>query len=269
MNQHERGTHSHDEQFRIIPVIDLKDGRAVHAVAGRRAYYQPVQSILHATSDPLELAAALRELLGPSALYLADLDAIAGSAPDVALYQQFISRGFDLIVDAGLRDLRSADRLLTLDPSSSAIVAGLETLTGPCALREIVQAFGSKRTIFSLDLDESRPRKPAQSAWQSNDSIELASEAIDCGARHILVLDLARVGTGRGSGTSDLISHIKASHPEVEISAGGGISGMADVFDLKNAGASAVLVASALHDGRIGRQELLSVRDSQSGSSMP
>jgi phosphoribosylformimino-5-aminoimidazole carboxamide ribotide isomerase len=253
--------------FHIIPVLDLKGGRAVHAVAGRRAYYQPVQSILHATSDPLELAGAQRDLLGLHALYLADLDAIAGDAPDLAIYQKLISGGFYLIVDAGLRDLRSAGRLLLLDRSSSAIVAGLETLESPGALGEIVQVLGSGRTIFSLDLDEGRPRKPALSTWKSDDSLELASEAIECGVRHVLLLDLARVGTGRGSGTKGLIAQIRARHPEVRVSAGGGISGIAEVLDLKNAGASAVLVASALHDGRIGRQEILSVRTSGSGSS--
>jgi phosphoribosylformimino-5-aminoimidazole carboxamide ribotide isomerase len=249
-----------NHSFQIIPVLDLKSGRAVHAVAGRRAYYQPVQSILHATSDPIELAAALRELLGHSALYLADLDAIAGEAPDLALYQELISAGFYLIVDAGLRDLRSAERLLSLARSSSAIVAGLETLEGPRALGDIVQALGPSRTIFSLDLDEGRARKPAQSSWNSDDPFELACEAIGCGARHVLLLDVARVGTGRGSGSEGLIAQIRAKNPEVQISIGGGISGIAEVLDLKNAGASAVLVASAIHDGRIGRPELQSVR---------
>jgi phosphoribosylformimino-5-aminoimidazole carboxamide ribotide isomerase len=243
--------------FQIIPVLDLKGGLAVHAVAGRRAYYQPVQSILHATSNPLELAAALRELLGLRALYLADLDAIAGDAPDIALYQKLISSGFHLIVDAGLRDLRSAEPLLSLDRSSSAIVAGLETLNNPGTLAEIVLELGAGRTIFSLDLDEGRPRKPTQSAWNSDGSLELASESIECGVRHVLLLDLARVGTGRGSGTKDLSTQIRTRHPDVRVIAGGGISGIAEVLDLKNIGASAVLVASALHDGRIGRPELL------------
>jgi phosphoribosylformimino-5-aminoimidazole carboxamide ribotide isomerase len=256
-----------NSSFQIIPVLDLKGGRAVHAVAGRRAYYQPVQSILHATSDPLELAQALRAILGLRSLYLADLDAIAGDAPDVALYQKLISSGFYLIVDAGLRDLQSAERLLLLDRSSSTVVAGLETLESPGALNDIVHELGATRTIFSLDLDEGHPRKPAHSDWKSDGPFGLASEAIECGARHVLLLDLARVGTGRGSGTKGLIAQIRASHPEVRVSAGGGISGMAEVLDLKNAGASAVLVASALHDGRIGRQEILSVRTSGSGSS--
>src|ERR1017187_2079649 len=111
-----------NSSFQVIPVLDLKGGHAVHAVAGRRAYYQPVQSILHATSDPLELARALHDVLGLRTLYLADIDAIAGGVPDVAFFQQVISIGFHLIVDAGLRDLSSVVPLPELDRTSSTIV---------------------------------------------------------------------------------------------------------------------------------------------------
>src|SRR5947209_7775724 len=66
-----------DPHMRIIPVLDLKAGLAVHAVAGDRAYYQPIRSILHQGSDPIGLARAYRDKLGLSDLYVADLDAIA------------------------------------------------------------------------------------------------------------------------------------------------------------------------------------------------
>ena len=65
--------------FQVIPVLDLKDGRAVHAKGGRRDHYRPIQSILHPTSDPIALARAFRAGLGLHTLYLADLDAITGS----------------------------------------------------------------------------------------------------------------------------------------------------------------------------------------------
>lgn len=250
-------------------MLDLKAGTAVHAVAGQRAHYQPVRSILHATSDPRALAVALRECLGLDVLYLADLDAIAGKAPSVALYRDLISSGFHLIVDAGLRDLSRALELRVLDPESSTIVAGLETLEGPRALREIVHTFDDQHTIFSLDLDEGCPRKGAHSAWKSGDPLELASEAIEHGVRHLLLLDLARVGTGRGSGTKGLIAQIHARHPGVKVSVGGGISGASEVLELKNAGAAAVLVASAIHDGRIGRQELIDLEGAVSDKPVP
>ena len=62
-----------------------------------------------------------------------------------------------------------------------------------------------------------------------------------------------------------MLSRIRARYPEVQVSAGGGIASIAEVYDLKAAGASAVLVASALHDGRIGWKELQSVCSSESG----
>ena len=67
---------------RLIPVLDLKAGRPVHAIGGNRAHYEPLRSILHpAGADPVELARACRDRLGLRELYVADLDAILGAAP--------------------------------------------------------------------------------------------------------------------------------------------------------------------------------------------
>jgi phosphoribosylformimino-5-aminoimidazole carboxamide ribotide isomerase len=250
-----------NRSFQVIPVLDLKSGRAVAAVAGQRDHYQPVRSILHPTPDPLELACAMQRALGLRSLYLADLDCIAGNAPDVALYENLISAGFHLIVDAGLRNLRSAGAVLDLDRSSTTIVAGLETLEGPRALSKIVAKLGAERTILSLDLVNGRPRVATPGAWRSDIPLEIAHEAIEQGVRHLLLLDLARVGTGSGLGTLSLLSQIRAACPDVHVSAGGGISSISEVLELRNSGASAALVATALHDGRIGRRELALLED--------
>ena len=64
--------------MRIVPVLDLKGGLAVHAVRGQRDAYAPVRSTLAASADPVELARAFRTKLGCDACYVADLDAITG-----------------------------------------------------------------------------------------------------------------------------------------------------------------------------------------------
>jgi phosphoribosylformimino-5-aminoimidazole carboxamide ribotide isomerase len=242
--------------FSVIPVLDLAAGRAVRAVGGRRAHYQPLRSILHATADPVELARALRDKLGLRALYLADLRAIAGLPASVALYQEVMSLGIHLIVDAGLRDIASAVRLLEMNGGSCTLVAGLETVRGPSELGAIVERAGADRVIFSLDLLDGRPLVAVPSAWGSDDPRELAREAIATGVRDVLLLDLARVGTGRGLGTEGLMAGILLEHPHVRVSVGGGISRIEEVLALRNAGAAAVLVGSALHDGRIAAGEL-------------
>ena len=67
----------------------------------------------------------------------------------------------------------------------------------------------------------------------------------------MILLDLARVGMGGGVGTRGLLADLAARHPGVEWIAGGGVASVEDVEAIGRAGASAVLLASALHDGRI------------------
>ena len=75
--------------------------------------------------------------------------------------------------------------------------------------------------------------------------------AVDAGFRTAIVLDLARVGMGGGAASLGLLRDLAARHPEVEWVAGGGVRDRSDVDALSIAGASAVLVGSAIHDGRI------------------
>jgi phosphoribosylformimino-5-aminoimidazole carboxamide ribotide isomerase len=255
--------------FQVIPVLDLKQGRAVHAVAGRRAYYQPIQSILHATSEPVGLALALRWTFGLKSLYLADLDAIGAVCLNVPIYRQIIASGFHLIVDAGLRDEACVAPLSELGSSACTIVAGLETVRGPRELDQIIKHAGAERVIFSLDLFDGRPRIAVPGAWRSKLPRDLACEAIDHGVTHILLLDLSRVGTGRGVGTVPLLTRIRRARPAVQISVGGGISRMDEVRALRHHGAASVLVGSALHDGRIGPAALAELDVDDRGGSSP
>jgi phosphoribosylformimino-5-aminoimidazole carboxamide ribotide isomerase len=240
----------------LIPVLDLKDGIAVHAIGGRRTYYQPISSILHASSEPIALARAIRDTLGLRTLYLADLDAIGGGPPNVRLYHQFVSLNLKLWLDIGVRGVSSVAPLLELASGGCTMIVGLETVRGPSELKGILEILGAERVIFSLDLFDGRPLTAEPRAWATDDPWELVQIAIEQGARHILVLDLSRVGTGRGLGTEDLLARVRETHPGIRVSMGGGISTIEEVNELNNAGAHAVLVASALHDGRIGHRQL-------------
>ena len=64
--------------MRLIPVMDLLDGRVVQAIKGEREQYKPVKSVLCDTSEPVDVARAFRDQLGLSEIYIADLDAIMG-----------------------------------------------------------------------------------------------------------------------------------------------------------------------------------------------
>lgn len=230
--------------MRIIPVVDVKGGQAVHAIAGDRAHYQPLRSVVHPGTDPLAIARALRETFGFAELYLADLDAIAGAPPALPLYRKISGLGVTLWLDAGARDR------LTADACSALIhVLGLETLAGAESLRAIVAAHGPDRLAFSLDLRDGVPITATGSNWPSRDPFEMARIVLEIGVKRIILLDLGRVGTGTGLGPLRLLDRVRAHDPEVEIIVGGGIVGEADLVVLKEHGATAALVGTALHRG--------------------
>ncbi len=242
--------------FRVVPVIDLKGGMAVHAVGGRRDQYQPLRSVWQASGPPTALAAAIREGLGVPTLYLADLDAIAGRSPDRERYQRIAAEGLELWLDAGVSNTARLEPLMGLVSSGVRIVVGLESVEGPRALAAILERAGTDRVILSLDMDDGIARVAPGAIWPGIDVSEIAAESVALGVRHLILLDLERVGTGRGVGTELLLMRLRAHFPAIDLTVGGGIRGVDDVLRMRRLGASAVLVGSAIHDGRIGRPEL-------------
>lgn len=230
---------------RIIPVLDVMNSQVVRAVAGRRSEYKPVESKLTVSTHPLCVALALLERTGARELYVADLDAIRG-APAVSPAVERLARELhcELWLDAGL----SARRPLSALPDPARPVVGTETAT-PHELREAA----GRTPIVSLDLRAGALLGDWE-AWGAShaaDSLAVARRAVELGAAALVVLDLARVGTGRGTGTEPLLRALRAEFPQLDLIAGGGVRDWADVDRLGAAGATGVLVASGLHDGAL------------------
>jgi phosphoribosylformimino-5-aminoimidazole carboxamide ribotide isomerase len=239
--------------MRILPVLDLKYGQVVRGIAGRRSEYRPIVSCLTDSCEPAEVARAFRHRLGLTEFYLADLDAIAGSAPALDIYEVIRALGCELWVDAGVREWCQAGKLV--QAGVERVVVGLETIAGPEELATILQGAGADGTVFSLDLRDGKPLGDV-SRWRSQEPKAIARQAIEAGIRAIIVLDLVRIGVGAGTGTEELCGELARDYPEVEIIAGGGVRGVEDLRRLSECGVRGALVASALHDGRIGKKEI-------------
>ena len=232
----------------ILPVLDLMNGVVVRGIGGVRRDYRPIVSQLTTSTEPLDVARALHDRFGFDEFYIADLDAIAGRTPSLLIFTQLLDRGFRLWVDAGIDAELSHTRWLA-QVGVQNIVAGLESLNGPTQLQQLLDVHGPSKLIFSLDMKRGTPL--AGSAWNGANAWEIAALAVQFGVGRMIVLDLAAVGVNQGTPTVDICGRLRTAFPSLEISTGGGIRNVDDLRELQKVGVNQVLVASALHDGRL------------------
>ncbi|MBM4000133.1 MAG: hisA/hisF family protein [Planctomycetes bacterium] len=251
--------------MRILPVIDLANGVAVHAVGGDRSTYGPLRSRLvdsgagsdsndtHPSLDLLRLARALRARPGLDTVYLADLDALRGGPPQWSAAARLFAEGLELWIDPGCRGAEDAaayrKRLDAEGGATSSLIVALETWRDPSELGPLLDRFGADRFVFSLDLRAGRPLA-AGSAWEPT-PVGIARQAAEAGFDRMILLDVARVGRREGIVHGDTIRDLRAAVPGVRWFPGGGVRSVDDLRELESLGCAGALVGTALHDGTI------------------
>lgn len=234
-----------------IPVLDLLAGQVVHAVRGERAGYRPIRSPLCEGAAPEVVGPALLRAADRSLLYVADLDALTGGAVQVdALIGLLRALRQDrpnarLWLDGGWRDLASMratfdrfgpDIAGQIDPvlASEALQPG--ELEGLRAQVDPVMA----RALLSLDRRDGRRLDPA-GCW----------ERPALWPARVIVMTLERVGADAGPDLDTLAEVARRAAPGTQLIGAGGLRHAADLQAAERAGASAWLVASALHAGTL------------------
>ena len=237
--------------MKIIPVIDVLNGIAVHGIRGERKRYQPLQSLLCKSADPIEIASAF-ESLGFSSLYLADLDAILGKIANFSVYRQIMTEtSLDLMVDAGIADIATAEEMM--ETGVSKIVVGSETLRSLGFVSQAVSAFGEDKIVVSIDQKGGKVLSASDSIALM-DAVSFAQQLASLGVRQIILLDLDRVGTEYG--INRIVLRTLLEQTSVEVLVGGGIRSLQELEQLKTLGVSGALVATVLHNGKVTVDEL-------------
>jgi phosphoribosylformimino-5-aminoimidazole carboxamide ribotide isomerase len=247
--------------MRIVPVLDLKSGIVVHARRGQRDAYAPLRSPLVEGCEPAAVAQALCAACRTSTLYVADLDALAGEPADLATLTGLAAVAQPW-VDAGATDPERAASLARAGVARN--VVGTESLESDAtsepsgAVRAPQRAPGrapqrvsvrAPQRVLSVDLRDGRLISP-RPELAGRDPVAAAPLAMALGVRELLVIDLARVGSGAGP-PLDAVAQLAEALPGLEIYAGGGVRDDDDLRALESAGATGALVATALHEGRV------------------
>jgi phosphoribosylformimino-5-aminoimidazole carboxamide ribotide isomerase len=240
--------------MKIIPVIDVLNGIAVHGIRGERKHYQPLKSVLCKSADPLDIAITF-ESLGFNSLYLADLDAILGKAANFSLYQRINAKtGLDLMVDAGTADMTKAGKVL--ETGATKIIIGSETLKSLDFVDQAVKSFGEEKVVVSIDLKKGKMLSVSEIVGAMG-ALSFAQKLERIGVNQIILLDLDRVGTEHGTNLSILREILEKTG--VEVLVGGGIKSLRELEELRKLGISGALVATVLHNEKLTVGELKTV----------
>ena len=221
----------------VIPVLDLMGGAVVRARHGLRHAYAPIVTKLAKTSAPLDIVAGLLTVHPFQTLYVADLDRIEQRGSHASTLDALGASFPNIVfwVDAGVRDAREAQSWLARHERAH-LVLGSESLQSCKALADLAL---TDRIILSLDF---------------RDGCFVGPLGLDKGPHlwpeRVIVMTLARVGSDAGP-DMDRLLEVKRRAPNVMLYAAGGLRDALDLVPLKQANIKGILIASALHDGRL------------------
>lgn len=237
--------------MKIIPVLDILNGVAVHAIKGIRKDYQPLRSVLCKSANPVEIAVAINAL-GFDELYIADLDAIIRRKPHYLIFERIAEKtDLSIMVDAGITNMKMARKVL--DSNVSKIIVGTETLQNIDFIENIVDAFGAEKVIMSLDLMGQQILGKFELGKIAG-PLQFLYKLENLGITQIIILDLSKVGSGEGINMPFLKKALKNTRSRVFV--GGGVHDIDDLKALKETRVYGVLVATALHTGTISPSDL-------------
>ena len=228
--------------MKIIPVIDLKDGLVVHAQQGKRELYQPINTDLCRSADIYHVIQAFMGIYDFDTIYIADLNAITGQGDHDHLISEVLTR-FPKItfwIDKGYQPYDDSLR----HPKNYLPVLGSECYRDD-NISEI-KAFGND---FILSLDYSGSNALGAESLFSNQKFW---------PDNIIIMTLERVGSNFGPDLYKLEEFCR-QYPNKNFIAAGGIRNILDLMALSEIGIHQALVASALHSGNIGAEDIAKI----------
>lgn len=228
---------------RVIPCLDVKDGRVVKGVR-----FQGLRD----AGDPAERALAY-EAQGADELVLLDVSATPegrGHALETVRRVRAVL-SIPLTVGGGVKKLDDARHLL--EAGADKVSVNTAAVLDPTILSAMAAEFGSQCTVLALD---AASREDGVAGWEvvirsgkertGISALTWARDAVERGVGEILLTSWDRDGTRSGY---DLPLLEAMSRVPVPIIASGGAASPSHLAEALAHGANAVLAASIFHDG--------------------
>lgn len=239
-------------EFKIIPVIDILNSKAVHALKGERSQYKTLKSYLFHSSNPVEIVRTIKNKLNFYEFYIADLDSIINKAPNYQILKEILEiPDIEIILDPGIANLKEIHNFSSFRIKS--LIFGLETLKSFKIINQSLQIFNQNNITISIDMYKGRILSKAKDIKEQN-PLDLIKKIESSGIKNIILLDLFRVGQKIGGIPPFYLEILHNFNGNIFV--GGGIKNFKDILKYKEQNFSGVLIATALYDGTIEVEKL-------------
>lgn len=237
--------------FEVVPAVDVQDGRVVQLVGGKRDTGKTY-------GDPVETAHAWVDT-GAQTLHLIDLDgAFEGVRHNAAAIESIVQHvNIPVQVGGGIRTAEDARRLL--EGGVNRVILGTAAVESPSLVSDISEAFPNG-VLVSLD---AAGGEVVVKGWTEGTGLtpsEAARRYVELGAAGILFTDVDVEGRLEGVRTEPVRAVVEAV--DVPVIASGGVASIEDLRQLRDVGAAAAVVGSALYEGRFTLEEAQQAIDS-------
>lgn len=234
------------DSFEVIPAVDVQDGTVVQLVGGERGTGKSY-------GDPV---AAARQWIdaGATTLHLIDLDgAFDGRRANADAIESVVEAAGQTSVQVGGGIRSVSDALDLLDLGVDRVILGTAAVNDPQIVKRIHQRRPGT-VIVSLDAKDG---EVVVEGWTESTGLTPADAARryeKLGAAAILFTDVDVEGQLAGVRTDPVKAVTDAVN--IPVIASGGVATVSDIHALRDAGAAAVVVGSALYEGRLSFPEL-------------
>jgi phosphoribosylformimino-5-aminoimidazole carboxamide ribotide isomerase len=233
--------------MKIIPAIDIIDGKCVRLSKGdydtKKIYNE----------NPLEVAKEFEDF-GVKFLHLVDLDGAKSKHIVNQKVLENIARETFLQIDfgGGLKSLEDIE--IAFNSGAKQITIGSIAVQNPEFCFELIEKYGSEKIILGADCENKKIKTSGWLEKSDKDVIDFILQYQEKGMKNTICTDISKDGMLEGPST-DLYQDILAK-TSTQLVASGGISGIEDVYKMKEIGCSGTIIGKAIYEGRISLKQL-------------
>jgi phosphoribosylformimino-5-aminoimidazole carboxamide ribotide isomerase len=243
----------------IIPAVDIKNGRCVRLVQGRK------EDETVFSNDPAAMAKKWARA-GAELIHVIDLDGAFEKSPRNHEAIKTILQTIDIPIQlgGGIRDEQTADRFL--DMGVQKVIIGTEAIKNPAWVARIAGRHPG-RVVVGIDARNGLVAIEGWTETTATQAVDLAKRFEDCGIAAINFTDIQRDGMQTGPNIEQ--TRKLAEAVDIPVVASGGVATITDIRDLlplETCGVIGVITGKALYSGTLDFKEALAVAQSKKTS---